>query len=175
MIALLTNQIPDPTGWLVSVKMDGIRTIWQGEHFMTRNGHILKAPAWFTAGMPQHRLDGELWMGNQSFPQLVSTIQKSGSQWAGVGFHVFDLAEAGTVEERIARLESIELPAHVHRVQHELCAGMNDLDKREREVVEAGGEGLVIRRPSSLYRPGRAGDVVKVKRLVRDLDRSILD
>ena len=34
-----------------------------------------------------------------------------------------------------------------------------------------GGEGLVIRRPGSKYRPGRAGDVVKVKRLVADIDR----
>jgi ATP-dependent DNA ligase len=38
-------------------------------------------------------------------------------------------------------------------------------------VVNAGGEGLVIRRPGSPYRPGRIGDVVKVKRLTVDVDR----
>jgi len=85
----------------------------------------------------------------------------------------FRIAEPGTVEERIARLESIELPAHVHRVTHELCGGMHDLDKRERDVVAAGGEGLVIRRPGSPYRPGRAGDIIKIKRLQPDTDRSL--
>jgi ATP-dependent DNA ligase len=41
----------------------------------------------------------------------------------------------------------------------------------EAAVVNAGGEGLVIRRPGHLYRPGRAGDVVKVKRRIEDMDR----
>lgn len=173
MIALLTNQIPDPTGWLISTKLDGARAIWTGYTLASRNGHEWNPPAWFTAGMPRHRLDGELWMGNGSFPQLVSTIQRHGSDWHGIGFHVFDLAEAGTVEERIARLESIELPAHVHRVRHDVCGGIHDLDKREREVVDAGGEGLVIRRPGSSYRPGRTGDIIKIKRLHPDLDRSL--
>jgi DNA ligase-1 len=173
MIALLTNEIPDPTGWLVSTKMDGCRAVWTGYALISRNGHEWHPPAWFTKGMPRHRLDGELWMGNGTFPQLVSTIQRHGSDWRGIGFHVFDLAEPGTVEERIARLESIELPAHVHRVTHELCGGMHDLDKRERDVVAAGGEGLVIRRPGSPYRPGRAGDIIKIKRLQPDTDRSL--
>jgi DNA ligase-1 len=173
MIALLTTEIPDPTGWLVSIKMDGCRAVWTGNALISRNGHEWKPPAWFTAGMPRHRLDGELWAGNGSFPQLVSTIQRHGSDWHGVGFHVFDLAEHGTVEDRIARLESIQLPAHVHRVRHELCGGIHDLDRRERDVVEAGGEGLVIRRPGSPYRPGRAGDLVKIKRIHPDLDRSL--
>ena len=173
MIALLTNEVPDPTGWLVSIKLDGCRAIWTGYALVSRAGHDYRPPAWFTAGMPKHRLDGELFMGNGSFPQLVSTIQRHGSDWLGVGFHVFDLAETGSVEDRIARLESIKLPDHVHRITHDVCGGIHDLDKRERDVVAAGGEGLVIRRPGSPYRPGRAGDVVKVKRLHPDLDRSL--
>jgi DNA ligase 1 len=175
MIALLTNKIPDPTGWHVSTKMDGARAIWTGTSLVSRTGHDFRPPAWFVAGMPRHRMDGELWMGNGTFPQLVGTLQRHGSDWQGIGFHVFDLAESGTVEDRIARLDDIELPGHVRRVSHELCTGMDDLDQRERSVVSAGGEGLVIRRPGSPYRPGRAGDVVKIKRIFPDLDRSILD
>jgi ATP-dependent DNA ligase len=45
------------------------------------------------------------------------------------------------------------------------------LDEMENSIVRNGGEGVVIRRPGSKYRPGRCGDVIKVKRLVADLDR----
>lgn len=169
--ALLTNEIPDPTGWLTSIKLDGVRALWTGSALLTRNGNRIHAPAWFTAKMPQHRLDGELWIGNGSFDRLVSILQKKDGDWSEIEYHIFDLAESGTIEERIQRLDSISLPDHVKRVAHRVCSGMDDLDKYEREVVNAGGEGLVIRKPGSKYRPGRMGDVIKVKRLVVDIDR----
>jgi DNA ligase-1 len=102
MIALLTNEIPDPTGWIVSTKMAGCRAVWTGYALISRNGHEWHPPAWFTKGMPRHRLDGELWMGNGTFPQLVSTLQRHGSDWHGVGFHVFDLAEPGRASKKDA-------------------------------------------------------------------------
>jgi len=118
-------------------------------------------------------MDGELWMGNGSFQRLASAIQTKGGSWSGVEYHVFDLAEAGTFEDRMDRLSKITLPRHVHIVTHRLCTGMADLDRMEREVVDHGGEGCVIRRPGCLYRPGRSGDVVKIKRLVKDVEHSI--
>jgi len=169
---LLTSDIPaDPTGWWLSIKMDGCRAIWTGTRLLSRHGRQFAAPQWFTAGLPAHRMDGELWMGNGAFGELVGAIQRKGSDWRGVRFMVFDLAEAGTFEERTVRLANIPLPPHVHRVHHRLCAGNADLDATERAVVGAGGEGLVLRRPGCPYRPGRIGDVVKVKRLSIDIER----
>jgi DNA ligase-1 len=179
--ALLTSEIPDDvTGWWVSEKYDGIRAIWTGERLLTRHGKELKAPAWFTEGLPKNlRLDGELWMGRGTFDQLVSTIQKKGSDWAGVKFMIFDLADAGTFEERECVLRKAWLPRHAVCVEHrqlgkspELYHSANDeLDAMEAHVVMGGGEGCVIRRPGSKYRPGRKGDVIKVKRISQDLDR----
>jgi DNA ligase-1 len=170
--ALLTSEIPeDVTGWWVSEKFDGVRAIWTGARLLTRHGKELKAPAWFTAGLPNMRLDGELWMGRGTFDALVSTIQRKGSDWAGVKFMVFDLADVGTFEERETRLQAATLPANAERVTHRQLASNADLDVMEAAVVAAGGEGLVIRRPGSKYRPGRKGDTIKVKRLVADLDR----
>lgn len=170
--ALLTSEIPsDVTGWWVSIKMDGVRAIWTGTRLLTRHGKELKAPAWFTAGLPNMRLDGELWMGNGTFDTLVSTIQRKGSDWAGVRFMVFDLADVGTFEEREATLQAATLPAHIERVTHRQLTNNAELDAMEAAVVAAGGEGCVIRRPGSKYRPGRKGDTIKVKRLVADLDR----
>lgn len=34
----------DPSGWLMSEKMDGVRCYWNGSTMYTRNGKILYAP-----------------------------------------------------------------------------------------------------------------------------------
>jgi DNA ligase-1 len=173
--ALLTSQIPpEVAGWWVSEKLDGVRAIWTGSRLLSRHGKDLKAPAWFTAGLPSgFRLDGEIWMGRGTFDALLSSIQIKGSDWRNVTYHVFDLAESGTFEDREAKLAKIKLPSHVYRVAHRQLSGHADLSGMEAEIVSNGGEGCVIRRPGSNYRPGRMGDVIKVKRLVSDLDRPI--
>jgi DNA ligase-1 len=171
--ALLTDSLPaDVAGWWVSEKYDGVRAIWTGTKLLSRHGKDLKAPAAFTRHFPNRRLDGELWMGNGTFDQLVSTIQKAGSDWNGVRFMVFDLAETGTVEERIKETHRIcDCKWPVVVVNHRQLTSHDDLTEMERQIVTRGGEGCVIRRPGSPYRPGRMGDVIKVKRLVADLDR----
>jgi DNA ligase-1 len=169
--ALLASDIPaDVCGWWVSEKLDGIRAIWTGTALLTRHGKRLNAPKWFTDSMPDIRLDGELWMGRGTFDRLVSTIQRKNSDWSGVEFHVFDVQAVGTFEERQHKLNR-PLPRHVRVVPHLECAGHDALDAMEAAVVNAGGEGLVIRRPGSPYRPGRIGDCIKIKRLTVDVDR----
>jgi DNA ligase-1 len=171
--ALLTDSIPaDVSGWWVSEKYDGVRAIWNGERLLSRNGKDLGAPEWFTAGLPKNiRLDGELWMGRGTFDQLVSAIQRKDSDWQGVRFMVFEIAGEGTFEDRKRALQSIPLPVHFVKVYHQKLRDKSDLDAAEEWVVENGGEGCVIRRPGSKYRPGRCGDTIKVKRLVADVDR----
>jgi DNA ligase-1 len=168
---LLTTDLPNPAGWWLSEKLDGVRAIWTGSRLLSRHGRQFRAPKWFLAKLPKGvRLDGELFAGRGNFGAVVSAIQTKGGDWQGIEFHVFDLAEQGTFEDRVSRLSKLRLPAHVKIVPHRLCGGMSDLDATERAVVAAGGEGLVIRRPGSPYRPGRVGDVVKVKRMVADYD-----
>ena len=172
--ALLISEIPeDVQGWWVSEKFDGVRAIWTGTRLLSRHGKDLKAPKWFTDGLPDARLDGELWMGRGTFDQLLSTIQRKGSDWAGVGFYVFDLAEAGQFEERFEKLKRTKLNSNSFVVDHHKLTGHKELSMREKTIVAGGGEGCVIRRPGSQYRPGRMGDVIKVKRLVADVDRPI--
>lgn len=168
---LLASEIPaDVTGWWVSEKLDGVRAIWTGTALLSRHGKRLNAPEWFTASLPDIRLDGELWMGRGTFDKLRSKIQTKGGDWSGVEFHVFDVQAPGTFEERQAKL-CRPLPRHVKAVPHLELSGHDALDAMEAAVVNAGGEGCVIRRPGSPYRPGRVGDVVKIKRLFPDLDR----
>jgi DNA ligase-1 len=171
--SLLTDGLPtDVSGWWVSEKYDGIRAIWTGSALTTRNGKRLAAPTSWLAGLPKGvRLDGELWMGRQSYEGIRAAIQTRNSDWAGVRYMVFDLAEAGEFEDRFSRLSRLSLPSHAVVAPQWACEGHDDLSETEAAVVKGGGEGLVIRRPGSLYRPGRAGDTIKVKRLVADIDR----
>jgi ATP-dependent DNA ligase len=103
--------------------------------------------------MPACRLDGELYAGIQSFDELVSTIQKRGSEWEGITFQVFDLAQLRQpIESRLATLAALPLPPHCKLVLHRPLTGHDDLDAMEAEIVAAGGEGVCLRAPGSLNR-----------------------
>jgi DNA ligase-1 len=70
-LMLAQNYIPekvDPTGWLMSEKLDGVRCFWNGKAMYTRNQNIFYPPDWFIAELPKDIcLDGELWTGRADF------------------------------------------------------------------------------------------------------------
>lgn len=163
------NEIPsDIENYLASEKLDGVRCVWTGSEFASRHGKIFKVPAHFKAGMPACRLDGELYMGRDTFGRLQSVMQRKGSDWAGIKFHVFDLAEMRlTTEERICKLATVDLPSHCELVPHRVVTH-DELDAMESEIVAGGGEGVCLRHISENYRPN---NYIKVKRLFPDLER----
>jgi len=110
-------------------------------------------------------------MGRGTFDKLVSVIQRKDSDWQGVKYMVFDLADVGTFEERNERLHDLYPPLHVVPVVHFKLFSNDDLRDMEEQIVANGGEGCVIRRPGCKYRPGRSGDVIKIKRLTKDVER----
>lgn len=59
---------PDPKGWLISEKLDGVRCYWNGQAMYTRNGNPFVPPDWFRKALPKDMcLDGELWSGRADF------------------------------------------------------------------------------------------------------------
>ena len=59
---------PDPTGWFMSEKLDGVRCYWNGKTMYTRNKNIFVPPDWFSAALPKDMaLDGELWSKREDF------------------------------------------------------------------------------------------------------------
>jgi DNA ligase-1 len=164
------NEIPDNiTDYLASEKMDGIRSWWTGSEFITRHGNVLNVPAWFKAGMPAVRLDGELWMGNGTFDKLQSSMQRKDGDWHGIRFMIFDAAILRkTTTERIAFLETLTLPAHCTVISHAPLVSHDELDEFETDIVARGGEGICLRHKDETYRPN---NFIKVKRLFPDLDR----
>lgn len=60
LLAREYDDTVDPRAYWVSEKLDGVRAIWDGKTLRFRSGRPIHAPAWFTAGLPAHPLDGEL-------------------------------------------------------------------------------------------------------------------
>lgn len=164
------NEIPENiTDYLASEKLDGVRAIWTGSEFMTRHGNILSVPEWFKEGMPKQRLDGELWMGNNTFAKLQSEMQRNGGDWQGIRFMVFDLAVLRTpTSERIKILGTLAFPSHCSVINHDSLSDHAELDDMETHIVARGGEGVCLRQKGGFYRPN---NFIKVKRLFPDLDR----
>ena len=159
----------NPAGWLAGEKLDGIHAIADGGILRTRHGRRLACPGWFTAGLPAGRLHGEIWAGNGRFADVAATIQRKDADWRNLTFHLFDIAGDGPLGERLAALAALPLPGHVQCIPHRIITSRAHVDEWERAVFRAGGEGLVLRRPCSEYRPGHG--ILKIKRLFGDVNR----
>jgi len=145
-------------GWLMSEKLDGWRVMWDGAEFVTREGNVLAAPAWFKAGMPAVTLDGELFAGRGEFNQ-IQTLMAAG--WHGLTFQAFDAPSAAPFRARYKHLMTLDLPAHVGIVKHIRCTDTRHLIEHADEIVTAGGEGAVVRNPRARYIAGRTDDVLR--------------
>jgi DNA ligase-1 len=146
------------SGWLMSEKLDGWRVMWDGFEFVTREGNILAAPAWFKAGMPAVILDGELFAGRGNF-NAIQTLMAAG--WHGLTFQVFDAPSEDPFLARYKTLFTLEFPPHVGIVEQERCNSTRHLIEHADAIVAAGGEGSVVRDPHAPYISGRTHDLLR--------------
>ncbi len=172
MLATDAPSVPDPRGWLVSEKLDGVRACWDGQVLRLRSGLPVAAPAWFTAGWPGTPLDGELWAGRGRFETLVGTVrrlQPDEGAWRAVRYALFDLPGAdGSFAERARRLQALAVQvkqAHLGAVEQHRLDDPAALQRLLDKVVAAGGEGLMLHREAAPWRAGRSADLLKLKPL----------
>jgi ATP-dependent DNA ligase len=106
----------DITGWWISEKLDGVRALWTGSHFISRGtkdgGKVYNVPEWFRQAMPAGVvLDGELWLGRGRFDECSGICRRDvprDQDWKGMTYVVFDApCTPGTFEERIAYVEAL--------------------------------------------------------------------
>jgi len=154
----------------VSEKYDGIRGYWDGRQLMSRSGKALNPPTWFVQGWPDRPFEGELWVGLGQFEQAASVIQQKqapDNKWRTLRFMVFDAPAASKpFTERISLYQSVVKQIGkpwVHAVAQNQIPSHADLTTLLQQTVQAGGEGLVLHRASSIYQSGRTDDVLKVK------------
>lgn len=151
-------------GWLASEKFRGVRVEWDGFQLWTRGGNIVPAPAWFTGSLPNGKaLSGEAWCGRFTNESQASCAVRLGGRHflPSMKFVAFDAPLSDGEWE--ARMDSIAgndvlMPVEILRVENEA-----HLFALFTAIKAAGGEGLVIRKPSVRFAPGRTFEICKVK------------
>lgn len=163
------NQV-DVGQYLVSEKLDGVRGIWDGQTLRFRSGKTINAPTWFLDGLPKRPLDGELWMGRGTFERLSGIVRREVSddaEWRQVRYMIFELPGApGTFAQRAEQIRETVKQANVpwlREIEQFRVVDPDSLKKRMKEVVKAGGEGLMLHRADAPYETGRSDTLLKMK------------
>ncbi|MES2049982.1 MAG: DNA ligase [Pseudomonadota bacterium] len=160
----------DPNAYLVSEKLDGVRAVWDGRQLRFRSGRIIHAPAWFTAGFPTHALDGELWMGRQSFERLSAAVRRQeavDAEWKNITYQLYELPNGtGDFAARIQTLEASVKTAGVAWLQvlpQSRVADRTALKLMLDKIVQVGAEGLMLHRLDAQWQTGRSEVLLKLK------------
>ena len=178
-----------PIGWLLSEKYDGYRArfVNQKNTFLSRAQKVFNAPDWFKEAMiPTHNLDGELWAGRENFQDMGVVRKKNPDplEWKNIKYIVYDLPEYDApFEQRIKILkELVELNNYRwNLIRQDLGEPYNTMecplvmadqivikDMKQfkdlyTDIVNKGGEGVMIKDPLSSYEDKRSNYLLKVK------------
>ncbi len=180
MLPKVWQAASSPAGFLVSEKFDGVRAFWDGSRLRFRSGLPIAAPDWFTAGLPKVALDGELWLGRGQFDRLSGIVRSAvprDADWRELRYMVFDSPGAtGSFDQRASDLQvlvqSAGQPWLQAVVQHRVDS-VAALQTQLRQLVAAGGEGLVLHRADALWVAGRSDALWKFKP-VQDEDATVV-
>lgn len=155
----------DVAGWLMSEKLDGCRAYWDGSVMWSRGGKVVAIPQAMRAALPDGVvLDGEIHAGRGGFEIARQAVQYN--RWVdGIEFSAFDAPGAAPFSIRYSDLaELLPYKGVVNYVPHAICAGYDDALSFMQKVQDCyGGEGVVLRHPDNVYRPGRTDQILKLK------------
>jgi DNA ligase-1 len=167
----------NPTGWLMSEKLDGVRAIYDPVRGVlhSRSGKVFDAPgdvlfdcSAVSRASGDVYLDGELWLGRGQFQQAAGTVRRKGDPWAGLRYVVFDAFDPqAMLRDHRGRLARLTFPSGYSRLSplhHETCDGPDHLAAFERQLLACGAEGVMLRNPYAPYQQGRTDQLLKVKR-----------
>jgi DNA ligase-1 len=156
--------------YLVAEKYNGIRAVWNGKNFISRQNKKIGVPGWFKKGMPQAELDGELFLWNDGFNDLLSLVKtknKRADLWQCVNYMVFDTMDDrvidAPIEERIGFIEELQLPMWCYKVKYFELNTYQEMISALDNIIAEKGEGLVLRERFSLYEFNRTSAFLKLK------------
>ncbi len=153
------------TGWVMSEKLDGVRAYWDGKHLISRGGHIIHAPSWFTKNYPPFEIDGELWSRRGDFENIVSIVQDKtpSKEWREIKHYIFEVPNAkGGLFKRLSKVKEYE--SNIIKIIPQIyIKDKKHLKEFLLEVEKSKGEGVVVRDPRAPYINKRTSKVLKVK------------
>ena len=160
--------------------------------FMSRARKEFNVPDWFKEAMPSQKLlkgrvlDGELWAGRENF-QMMGTVRKKipvDEEWLDISYNVYDITNNGkTFIDRQRDLINIvkiakaswnkkreDLPYPYDKLdcplvytEQKKVTSIERMEEYYKNIINAGGEGIMLKHPLSLYKGGRSSDMLKYK------------
>ena len=160
--------------------------------FISRAGKEFNVPDWFKEALPSKKLlkglviDGELWAGRENF-QMMGTVRKKepiDEEWLDISYNVYDITNNGkTFIDRQKDLINIvkiakvswnkkrkELPYPYDKLdcplvytEQKKITSIKRMEDYYKTIIKAGGEGIMLKHPLSLYKGGRSSDMLKYK------------
>jgi DNA ligase-1 len=166
----------DPIGWWASEKFDGIRAIWTGTKLISRTGKVITAPPKWLSLLPSNTsFDGELFTRRGQFNLTSSIVSKKiplEHEWEHIIFNIFDIPHLReTFEKRVQILNETIKIINSHKfisVKHIQITSYDHLMTFYHQVTSINGEGLMLRKPFSLYDAKRSNSLLKVKMFLDD-------
>jgi DNA ligase 1 len=159
----------DVSRYWVSEKYDGVRASWDGKTLRFRSGNPVPAPQWFVDALPRQPLDGELWLGRGNFDQLSAIVRRQSpedAEWRRIRYMIFELPNAaGSFSDRIEQIKAVTAAANLPWLQAVPQFRLSDaatLQRKLREIVRQGGEGLMLHRADAAYEAGRSSALLKL-------------
>jgi DNA ligase 1 len=167
LLANVLGENVDPAAYLVSEKYD--------------SGRAVNAPVWFIAKLPAENLDGELWLARGEFERLSGFVRKTApldADWQQIRYMIFEQPDgAGTFSERYARIREIVAKTNwpqLVAVEQFRVADRAALKRKLGEVVNGGGEGLMLHLADAPYVTGRSDVLLKLKPL-QDTEAKVVE
>lgn len=184
----LSNYEP-PIGWFASEKYDGYRAQYlpNKQQFVSRQNKPFNAPQWFLSALScDERLDGELWIGRDQFQEMGVVRKKVpiDDEWIPIQFCVYDLPDYDApFNQRYAKLLYIvkklkeqwkqtranlpkqykKLPCPIVITKQHKISSKEHMNKLYQNVIQNGGEGIMIKDPESQYEGKRSHYMLKYK------------
>lgn len=188
-----------PVGWLASEKLDGYRARYNPEtnSFWSRQNKPYNAPQWFIDIMPAFHLDGELFCGRDGFQKMGAVRKKVpvDEDWFSIKFYVYDAPEHdGEFYDRYEAL--VEIVKQVEKywksykknldsrfknvtcpivlTKHHEVESVEHMEAFYKDILNMGGEGIMLKNPWSEYTGKRSNDLLKYKPVL-DAEAIIVD
>lgn len=163
----------------VSEKLDGVRARWDGRQLLSKNGYKFSAPGWFTEQFPEEVMEGELWTQRQSYEEIssITSQYRPHDGWRNIKLMLFDLPEhGGTFSQRVSAMRQLVATVdsdYLAMIPQFRVAHRQQLMQHLHELVDAGGEGLMLHHQAAYYVNGRSDALLKLK-LYQDADATLI-
>lgn len=170
MLANVYEDDIDISGYWASEKLDGVRAYWDGKQLISRAGNVFIPPNWFTDAFPETPLDGELWMGRNTFEALSAAVRRyppDAAEWRKIRFCVFDIPGSDApFAKRLNELQKliggVDSP-YLSFVEQRRIPSSAALQALLQSLLTEGAEGVMLHHGDAPYRAIRSDDLLKLK------------